>query len=50
MKDREIKKILKKAKRDKNPDVKRLANEALAGKGIPLPGAGADGGQLALMA
>lgn len=46
--DKKIKKILKKAAKDKNPDVKRLAKDALAGKGIPLPGS--QGGNLLLMA
>lgn len=43
-KDKRVAGILKKAARDKNPDVKRLAQEALAGKSIPLPGGAAMGG------
>jgi hypothetical protein len=35
--DKRIQKVLKAAAKSKNPDVKRLANEALAGKTIPLP-------------
>lgn len=35
--DKRIQKILKAAAKNKNPDVKRLAGEALAGKTIPLP-------------
>ncbi len=38
-KDKRIKKILKKASRDKNVDVKRLAKDALSGKTIPIPAA-----------
>jgi HEAT repeat protein len=36
-KDKRIQKILKNALKSKNPDVKRFAKEALAGKTIPLP-------------
>jgi hypothetical protein len=36
-KDKRIVKILKQAAKSKNPDLKRLANDALAGKTIPLP-------------
>jgi hypothetical protein len=39
--DKRIKKILTKASKDKNPDVQRLAKEALQGKTIPLPTQGA---------
>ena len=43
--ERRIKKALKKATRDKNGDVSRLAQEALAGTSIPLPTSpGAGGG------
>lgn len=39
-KDKRVAGILKKAAKDKNPDVSRLAKEALAGQSIPLPGGG----------
>jgi hypothetical protein len=39
--DKRIKKILTKASKDKNPDVQRLAKEAIQGKTIPLPTQGA---------
>ena len=42
--DKQVAGILKKASKDKNPDVKRLASEALSGKAIPLPGGAAPQG------
>ncbi len=45
--DKQVQKILKAAAKDKDPDVRAQAKEALAGKAIPLPtqGAGAPQGQ-----
>ncbi len=37
--DKRIKKVLKKASKDKDPNVSRLAKEALSGKTIPIPAA-----------